>query len=100
MHAVIPLLLVLHDSHEETGNFLHDYWQLLTDPVHLSVEITITLLFDVLLLGLLWPTIVRFVKRRLEASHRELDEEHGITHHPDTGAIQRSTELSKDEGES
>jgi hypothetical protein len=65
------------------GGFLHEYWSILTDPAHVSVEITLTILLDGLLLGVLWPLIRRYLQYLLERQHATLDEEHGIVHHGD-----------------
>jgi len=63
--------------------FLREYWSILTDPAHVSVEITLTILLDGLLLGLVWPLIRRYFHSVLERQHAALDEEHGIVHHGD-----------------
>jgi len=63
--------------------FLREYWSILTDPAHVSVEITLTILLDGLLLGLVWPLIRGYFNRVLERQHAALDEEHGIVHHGD-----------------
>jgi hypothetical protein len=76
---IIVMLLPLAEAHG--GGFLHEYWSILTDPAHVSVEFTLTLLFDGLLLGVLWPLIRGYFNRVLERQHAALDEEHGIVHH-------------------
>lgn len=69
---------------EVTGQgFLKEYWSILTDPAHVAVEITLMILLDGLLLGLLWPMIRRYVNRKLHQQHEILDAEHGIQHHDD-----------------
>ena len=41
-------------AHEVTGEgFWPEYWSILTDKAHIAVELTITAVFDGLLLGLL-----------------------------------------------
>jgi hypothetical protein len=67
----------------EGQGFLREYWSILTDPAHVSVELTLTLLFDGLLLGVLWPLIRGYLNRVMERQHAVLDEEHGIVHHGD-----------------
>lgn len=61
--------------------FVREYWSILTDPAHVAVEVTLMILLDGLLLGLLWPVIRRYVQSKLTAQHEELDREHGIHHH-------------------
>ncbi|MFL6106059.1 MAG: hypothetical protein ACJ72D_16140 [Marmoricola sp.] len=74
-------MLTILEAH--SGGFLHEYWSILTDPAHVSVEITLTILLDGLLLGVLWPLIRRYLQYLLERQHATLDEEHGIVHHGD-----------------
>jgi hypothetical protein len=74
------LMLVLE---AEGGPFLHEYWSILTDPAHVAVEITLTILLDVVLLGMLWPLIKGYFNARLARQHELLDKEHGIVHHDD-----------------
>ncbi|RNL79689.1 hypothetical protein [Nocardioides marmorisolisilvae] len=75
------MFIPLEEAHG--GGFLHEYWSILTDPAHVSVELTLTLLFDGLLLGVLWPLIRAYFNHVLERQHAALDEEHGIVHHGD-----------------
>lgn len=74
-------MFTLLEAHGQ--GFFKDYWSILSDPAHVSVEFTLTLLFDGLLLGVLWPLIRGYFNRVLERQHAALDEEHGIVHHGD-----------------
>ncbi len=56
--------------------FLGHYLEILSDPAHLAVEVTIMLVVDVLFLGLIWPLIRKAIHRE----HRLIDAEHGVTH--------------------
>lgn len=67
--------------------FIEHYIDILSDPAHLAVELTLMLVVDVLVLGLLWPLIRRFINRKIDRAHAELDAEHGIEHDPNTGKI-------------
>lgn len=62
------------------NDFLHHYVEILSDPAHLAVELTLMLLVDVLVLGLLWPCARRAINKRIHAEHAAIDREHGITH--------------------
>ena len=73
---------VLEEAHHG-GGYLGEYWSILTDPAHVAVELTLMLLLDGLLLGLLWPLIRRFIDEKLRRQHEVFDEEHGIHHHGD-----------------
>lgn len=76
--------MMLLPLEEVTGQgFLAEYWSILTDPAHVAVELTLMALIDGMILGLLWPLIRRLINHRLDRLHRELDAEHGITHHGD-----------------
>lgn len=46
-----------------------EYVHLMSDPAHVAVEVTFILLVDVILLGLLWPLIKRWVRRHDESHH-------------------------------
>lgn len=71
-----------HD-HDHGGDFLGEYTELITDPAHIAFEITIAIIFDLLVLSLLIPMIRKFVKERLGREHYKIDTEHGIVHHGD-----------------
>ena len=53
--------LIAAETHEHGHGFFAEYWEILSNPAHLSVEITLMFLIDVLLLGLLWPLVRRFI---------------------------------------
>ena len=60
--------------------FLHHYVEILSDPAHLAVELTLMLLVDVILLGIVWPFVRRHIHRDIRAEHRQIDREHGVDH--------------------
>lgn len=70
-------------AHGAAESFFDEYFSLLTNPAHIAFELTLMLIIDVILLGLLVPTIRRYVNARLQRQHAELDAEHGIQHHDD-----------------
>ncbi len=70
-------------GHEHAGGFFAEYWEILSNPAHMAVEITLMFLIDVFLLGLLWPLVRRFIDAKLHKQHVEFDREHGIHHHGD-----------------
>ena len=61
---------------------IHEYLHLLSDPAHLAVELTLMLLVDGLVLGLVLPFVKRRLARELITEHRIIDAEHGIPVHP------------------
>lgn len=66
------------------SDFMEHYWEILSDPAHLAVEVTLMLVVDVIFLGLVWPLMSRWVRnhihRDLEREHLALDAEHGVSH--------------------
>jgi hypothetical protein len=93
--VVMSILLPLEEVHNQ--GFLAEYWSILADPAHISVELTLMLVFDGLLLGLLWPMVRRFVDAKLSTQHEQYDREHGIHHHGDHVHIDPAIVLSHDD---
>lgn len=62
------------------GEFFHHYVEILSDPAHLAVEVTLMLLVDVLFLGMIWPVVKRSMNKRVKAEHYVIDNEHGVEH--------------------
>ncbi|HVX53663.1 hypothetical protein [Nocardioides sp.] len=89
---MLAALLIPLDEHPG-DNFFQAYWHILSDPAHCAVEITLTILLDGLLLGLLWPMVKTYVNSRLQRQHAELDAEHGIHHHEDHVHIDRGANV-------
>lgn len=81
---MISLLMAEADhAHEHGGGFLSEYWEILSNPAHMAVEITLMFMIDVILLGLLWPLVRRFIDAKLHRQHEQFDREHGIRHDGD-----------------
>lgn len=55
---------------------LHELLHLMTNPAHLMFEVLTDIVFDVLLVGLIWPLALR----RLHREHEVIDAEHGVDH--------------------
>jgi hypothetical protein len=83
MLTLSAALLITEAEHAHADGFLSEYWEILSNPAHMAVEITLMFLIDVLLLGLLWPLVRRFIDAKLRRQHEEFDREHGIHHHGD-----------------
>jgi hypothetical protein len=65
------------------GGLLPEAWSIFTDPSHILAELAWTLIQDVVLIWLLYGTVWKKMilpKLRREI-HKEIDEEHNITHH-------------------
>ena len=69
------------------SEFLHHYTEILSDPAHLAVELTLMLLVDGLVLGLLWPVAKRRLNHRIHREHQVLDAEHGVDHAAVAGGV-------------
>jgi hypothetical protein len=85
------------------SEFWTHYWAYLSDLSHSAVEITNTIVIDILFLG----TLVPFFRRVIRREHDKLDSEHGFTHNEDDLPIPyvltasgraKSAELSANEG--
>jgi hypothetical protein len=64
--------------HEHEGSVWHQYVDLLGSAPHWLLEITIMLVFDVLIGLLLWPAVKRWIARHDDEHH------HGHTSHGST----------------
>lgn len=73
---------VEHDATAETGWF-DEYLALLQDPAHILFEITIGILFDLIIVYVGYQLIVKrlIIPRLRRDIHKEIDDEHGIKHH-------------------
>lgn len=61
---------------------LSHYREIMTDPAHMMAEVSLMLIVDVLLLGIIWPLIIRpLVKRVVRKEHLTIDAEHGVVNH-------------------
>jgi len=93
---MIVMFIIPLDEHPG-DNFFQAYWHIFTDPAHFAVEVTLTLLLDVLLIGVLLPMAKTYVNSRLQRQHDELDAEHGIHHHEDHVHAEQGVVVSHDE---
>lgn len=65
------------------ASYWQDAWSVTTDPAHITAELIFTLIFDGLVLGIVWKLgIKRWIDRRIEREHIVLDKEHGVSHQP------------------
>lgn len=68
-------------AHDEHG-FWEEFLGLLTDPAHLAFELVFTLVFDLLVVTVLYGIIVKkiIIPRLRKSIHEEIDREHGVDH--------------------
>lgn len=84
LYAVIGVLLLTTLVLVLPGDFWHHYTEILLDPAHLAVEVTLMLVVDVVFLGMVWPLLRSMAKvqahKVARAEHLVIDREHGVTH--------------------
>lgn len=60
---------LIAQAHAENGDILADYGELLASPAHWMFELTLIVLFDVMLGVIIWPRVKRVVIRRHDAKY-------------------------------
>lgn len=78
MHAMTSIL-----ADAAPGSSLwQEYVSITLDPAHIGAELTFTLLFDLLIVSLLWGLIFKkmILPRIKRDVHAEIDREHGYKH--------------------
>lgn len=77
--------------------FFQDYLEVQFDPAHLLAELGFNLVFDFLVLWLIWGRIIKpYVASKLAQQHEELDVEHGVDHDEYKSVEQMYTEMIAD----
>lgn len=76
------ILLEIHNHAAEAGIW-EEFWQLATDPAHLLFELAFSMMFDVLIVSVIWGVIIKkiIIPRVKRDVHKEIDEEHGVELH-------------------
>lgn len=78
------MLLEPHDhSHEGGAGVWEEFLELATDPAHLLFELSFSLVFDILIVSVIWGIVIKkiIIPRVKRDVHKELDAEHGIAPH-------------------
>lgn len=75
----------LHEhTHVESGSgdFLVELGHLLTNPAHLAFEFIFSIVFDLVIVTLLYGIVIRkvIIPRLKRTLHEEIDREHGVEH--------------------
>lgn len=103
LYVAIALLLLMTLVLILPSDFWHHYTEILLDPAHLAVEVTIMLVVDVFFLGMVWPLLRSMAKTQAHkvalAEHLVIDREHGVSHHhaTATASSQPATEPTREE---
>lgn len=71
---------------------IEEFWYVFTDPAHIMAEVMSSLVWDVLIVALLYPFVTRRIRRLRHEIHQEIDEEHGVVHAHDGSVIQKEDE--------
>lgn len=90
-------------GHSHSEGLWERYLELLTDPAHILFELTISVLFDLLIVYLGYQLLLkRIILPKLRRDiHREIDAEHHVEHHDhsegdDGQSCRRSTPAETD----
>ncbi len=73
------LILLAAEVHEHDGESLFQrYWELVTDPAHLLLELTLIILIDVIIGMIAWPFAKKWLKEhdRKKHAHEHCDDVH------------------------
>lgn len=75
------------EAHSEGESWVTEYWDLLIDPAHAMSEITMSILWDIVIITLLYQLLVKRVlyPRWVNRVHKEIDAEHGVDHDASVG---------------
>jgi uncharacterized membrane-anchored protein len=72
----------LEDAHDAAGGLWAEFWALFTDPAHAMTEIAMSIVWDVIVITLIYQILVKrwLYPRWLRRAHQEIDAEHGVDH--------------------
>jgi len=73
---------ILASAHEHAGSFWDEFFHLASDPAHLLFELVFSLVFDVLIVSIIWGVVIKkvIIPKIKKDAHAQFDEEHGIQH--------------------
>lgn len=73
-----------HDEHlhEHGDSLLQEFWALFTDPAHALAELASAIVFDLVVIALVWGVLIKkvIIPKITKKVHAEIDREHGIEH--------------------
>lgn len=77
----MKILLELH-AHEH-ADFMTEFTELLSSPAHWAFELLFSVLFDLIVISLIYGFIIKrvIIPRLKKSLHDEIDKEHGIASH-------------------
>lgn len=67
----------------EAADFMTEFTELLSSPAHWAFELVFSLLFDIIVISLIYGILIRkvIIPRLRKSLHDEIDKEHGIPKH-------------------
>ena len=73
------------ETHAESADFWSDFVSIATDPAHLLFEFLFSVVFDFIIVTLLYGIVVQkvIIPRLRKSLHEEIDTEHGVDHPKD-----------------
>jgi hypothetical protein len=71
------------EVHEAGTSFTQEYMELLSNPAHWLFELTFSIIFDFIVISLLYGIIIKkvIIPRLKKTLHDEIDKEHGVEAH-------------------
>jgi hypothetical protein len=69
-------------AHVEAGSVWEEFLHIATDPAHLLFELLFSVVFDVIIVSLIWGVVIKkiIIPRIKKDVHAQFDEEHGFSH--------------------
>jgi len=79
----MQLIQFVSEAGHSSEGLWPEAWAIFSDPSHIIAELGWTLIQDVVLIWLLYGTVWKkmILPRLRREIHKEIDEEHNITHH-------------------
>jgi hypothetical protein len=76
------LIHIMTEAAASSG-LLGEAWSIFTDPAHIIAELSWTIIQDFVIIWLLYGTVWKkiILPRLRREIHKEIDEEHNISHH-------------------
>ncbi len=72
----------MEHEHEHGASLWAEFWAVFTDPAHAMAEFASAIIFDLVVIALLWGVLIKkvIIPKITKKVHAEIDREHGIEH--------------------
>lgn len=89
LNTIMLTMSATLDHHEEThgsADFWTEFMSLATDPAHIAFEFVFSLVFDFIIVTLLYGIVIQkyLIPKLRKSIHEEIDKEHGVEHPEDS----------------